>query len=111
MIVKNPTDKEISVQILGTQYTVPANGEREGVKDEHAIHWKEQIHNFLILKNEEVAEVSEETVTEETTKEVINLEGLKRTELDELAEAQGLDSTKYKTAKDIKAALEEVTNE
>lgn len=70
MIVKNPTDKEISVTIKGSTYTVPANGENSNVNDEHAVHWKTHIHHFIELKQgSDVKETTEEVITEESPKE------------------------------------------
>jgi hypothetical protein len=74
MIIKNPTTNEIRVQILGTKYVLPASGEIKYVPEEHALYWKDKIHNFLILSEdkaevkEKVEPVKEEKVVEKTEK-------------------------------------------
>lgn len=52
MIVTNPTNKDISVVILGVEYTVPAKGSISGVSQETAYYWQNKLHGFLIVENE-----------------------------------------------------------
>lgn len=61
MKVLNPTEAEITVQIQGIQYTVPAAKEgKEGVlpnvPEKHAEYWKFKLHEFLILEEDKVVE-------------------------------------------------------
>lgn len=69
MIVKNPTDNEIFVRIKGVDYSLEPQGE-VSVSPEVALHWKNRIHEFIILIDEEsdapaAVEVEEEVVVEE----------------------------------------------
>ena len=75
MVITNPTSIEIKVQIEGVNYVLPANGELIGVKEEHALYWKEKLHNFIAIKVEskkdlaaEVAEVIAEKGEKKVTK-------------------------------------------
>lgn len=56
MIVKNPTKEEISIQVLGTTYTVGA-GEEISVPESVAKYWQESIHNFIIVSPEKAVVV------------------------------------------------------
>ena len=80
MKLKNPTNKEISVQILGREYTV-SGGEMINVSDEVGTYWKNRIHNFMevieqeetpidLPKKEIVEEKAEVTEVVEVAKEV-----------------------------------------
>lgn len=55
MIVKNPTDAAIEVMIDGTVYRVEAGESLPRVRDAHAEHWKNNIHNFIVLEPEVAA--------------------------------------------------------
>lgn len=63
MIVKNPTDSEISIQYKGVTYSVPANGESR-VPAEVATYWKTKIHAFVELSEESNPVVETPVVTE-----------------------------------------------
>lgn len=39
-------------------YTVEANSSTSGIREKHAIHWVEQLHNFLIVTPEKAKEVA-----------------------------------------------------
>jgi len=76
LIVINPTDKDISVQIKGTVYSVDANGQLSGVPKEIAEYWKDRTHNFITVEAEgEVVGVTKKIdeqvkeVTEDVSKE------------------------------------------
>ena len=69
MILKNPTDNEVSVKILGIEYKIRANSDIS-IIDEVGIVWKE-IHGFLQIGTESViteSEVKEKPVTKKETK-------------------------------------------
>ena len=53
MIVKNPTNTDLEVQIDGNVYSVEANGETAGVPAVHATRWQAELHNFITLEEEE----------------------------------------------------------
>ena len=75
MIVKNNTDKKISVKIKGNLYEVEANDSISGVPSEHAEYWKTMLHNFLVLEQESLPEVSYETsIGEEVKSDVVSEE-------------------------------------
>lgn len=52
MVVTNPTDQDINVSIKGTDYFLAANSSIKGVKESHAIYWKNSLHQFLIVSPE-----------------------------------------------------------
>lgn len=52
MIVKNPTDSILSVQIKGVVYEIAPNSEIRGVSPEAATHWQEHVHNFIKVEAE-----------------------------------------------------------
>lgn len=52
MIVKNPTDSEISIQFNGVKYTVAANSETPNVPAQVAQHWQENVHNFVTISED-----------------------------------------------------------
>jgi len=58
MVITNPTDKDITVSIEGQMYTVEANSSTSGIREKHAIHWVEQLHNFLVISPEKAKEVA-----------------------------------------------------
>lgn len=80
MKITNPTDKTIKVQVKGISYEVSANDSISNVPKEHAIYWKEQLHNFIEVSEEftgetapiveTVPEATEDVVTE-VTEEVV----------------------------------------
>lgn len=76
MIVKNPTNDEISVQLEGNVYILPAMGEIH-VPTVHAEFWKKHIHNFLELEPEaktSVAPKKEEVEVTEATEVAVEPE-------------------------------------
>lgn len=75
MRVKNPTSNSITVQILGTKYTVPADGEVGNIPAEVAKFWQENLHNFLILSEDKTREVpAMDEIVEELKQEVMKEE-------------------------------------
>lgn len=79
MTIKNPTDKNVRVVIQGTEYAVPANGEKKGVRDDHALLWKE-IHGFLSLTTDvgvKTAEVVISVVEEKIVPELAEAVAIK----------------------------------
>lgn len=67
MIVKNPTDNDISVQINGHQYTVKAKDQIANVSATDAAYWKVKIHTFIEIE-EEVAQVAKPASKPEAVK-------------------------------------------
>lgn len=51
MILKNPTDQDISVQIFGKNYKVSAMGE-VSLSSEAGNYWKKHIHAFMEIISE-----------------------------------------------------------
>lgn len=68
MTVKNPTNNDITVQIMGVKYTVPANGEVKYVPEEHALYWRDKLHQFLVLGQDVVEKTEKETPKKEEAK-------------------------------------------
>lgn len=79
MIVINPTKSDIKVQIEGVEYFLPAEGSITGVREEHALYWKQKLHSFVQIKMdepvvkkevkvEEVAPVAEAPIEKKVTK-------------------------------------------
>lgn len=60
MKVINPTDKQLTVTIAGTEYTVEPKDVLKNVPEEAAVYWKDKLHNFLLLEEDTV--VKEEPV-------------------------------------------------
>lgn len=52
MIVRNPSNQDITVQINGNEYFVEANSEVAGVKAEDAAYWVTRLHTFVELEEE-----------------------------------------------------------
>lgn len=65
MIVKNPTNHDIQVQIEGANYFVEANGEISGVIPEHAAYWKVKLHAFIEIVEESKGKKAEKEVATE----------------------------------------------
>ena len=68
MKITNPTDKAISMQYLGTVYSIDANDSLPNVSDAVGLHWKEKVHHFVVLETDAV-EVKEEVEEVEEVKE------------------------------------------
>lgn len=65
MILRNPTDSDLKVKIFGTEYLMEA-GKEMRLKDEAAIFWRKNLHQFL-----EVVEEKKVPVKEDVKEEVI----------------------------------------
>ncbi len=76
MIIKNPTKDSIEVSIKGVTYKIEAEGVLEGVPEEAARYWQENLHKFLILRKEK--EVSEETEPEPVVTGGVTAERMQR---------------------------------
>ena len=72
MTIKNPTNNEISVKILGAKYVLPAKGELNNVPETHAVYWKVNLHTFVTLSEDKV--VKKEVKVEEPIVEAIEKE-------------------------------------
>lgn len=57
MQIKNPTDNSIEVCVMKTTYFIEANGTLNNVPETHARFWQEHLHNFLILRNDDLEKV------------------------------------------------------
>lgn len=72
MIVTNPTKNDITVNLGGTEYTVEANSSISNVPKELAVYWKNKLHTFLTISEEEVdAPKSKSTKLSEEEKEAV----------------------------------------
>lgn len=98
MIVKNPTDSDVKIQIDGIFYEVGANDELEGVKPEHAARWK-GIHQFLSMQEEDMGTTSKEAL-QETTEE--DIEEVTETETEEVVEEEVVEDEKETSSKNKK---------
>lgn len=70
MKIVNPTDSRIAVTIEGDDYVLEAKGGLTGIPEPHAKYWKERLHSFLVIMEEdypeEVVEEDKEDDAEET---------------------------------------------
>lgn len=82
MIVKNPTDSEISIQYKGDTFVVPANGQAS-MSDEVATYWKTKIHAFISVEAE-----SEKAAAKEVKAEVVSEKVEEKVEEKEVAKAE-----------------------
>ncbi len=59
MILFNPTENHIKVQIFGVEYEIEPKGKSRDIPEEVAIYWRTKLHNFLIVgeSKEEAVEV------------------------------------------------------
>lgn len=109
MIVKNPTDKDVTVMLKGVNYTVKANDILSGVPEEQALYWK-GLHNFLTLSEEAkmVETTPKEVKEDEPTKEEEAVE--KQEEETKEEEVKEEVTEKKTTLKDkIKKGIKQVT--
>lgn len=120
MIIKNPTNSDITVQIKGVQYTVLAESSLKNVPEQVALYWKLNLHPFLELQEEvfsspetveEIKEAVEETTVEakeeekvegEETAEGLDLKDLSKADLVDLATQIGIDTVGKNKAELIK---------
>jgi hypothetical protein len=81
MILRNPTENDVSAQILGTAYTIPAGGELS-IDSTAGRMWVREIHQFLevvedsapaapAVVEEEIAEEEEAPAEEESEEEAV----------------------------------------
>ena len=122
MILKNPTEKEISVVYKGDRFTCEAGGSIN-VKTEVAKWWK-SIHGFITIQDgpetntDEVVENTNDNsgetegdhklgddVSNDGEDEVFDLDSLSRKELDAVAVELGLDSSEYKNKAEVLEAI------
>ena len=97
MIVKNPTDSDVKIQIDGIFYEVGANDELGGVKPDHAAHWK-GVHQFLSVQEED--STTSKDALQETTEE--DIEEVKETETEEVVEEEAVEDEKETSSKNKK---------
>lgn len=64
MIVKNHTEQDIYMVFEGTRYDIPAKGELANVPKAVAMHWQNNVHQFVTLSEDKKAEVAEAKVAE-----------------------------------------------
>lgn len=112
MKVINSSQASISgFQINGKRFDIPA-GESILADDNTAAILKKTF-GFLSIEQESTDFPVKEEVkesTKEEPKEEINLEGLSREQLEELAEAQGIDSSKVKSVSALTKKLKNIFN-
>jgi len=94
MKIINPLDREISIQVKGGQkYTIEANGELNGVPQEHAEFWK-GLHPFLKIA---AGKSTEPKIEKKEVKEEIKGE-----EIDEMIDEIVKEDVKEKPKKKVK---------
>lgn len=90
MIVKNPTENRLEVQVQGVTYVIEPEGTLENVPEAHARYWQESLHKFIVIRNEKKEEVEtvvmpkpkvEEVVTEEVKTPAPEVEAKKEVEV------------------------------
>ena len=77
MKIINPTDKEISVVIKGTSYTLPASGFIPNVPDQDAEDWQTKTHQFIKLEKD-VVEKTDSELKDEVEKVKQEIEEVKK---------------------------------
>jgi hypothetical protein len=66
MILKNPTDSNLTIKFLGVEHTLDANSSKD-FPDDVAEYWRTKLHKFLVVEKQKVVEVKpKETVAEKT---------------------------------------------
>ena len=88
MIIKNPTNSELHVQIKGVRYVCPANGEVSGIPMEHARYWKTMLHAFIVVEPEGEITVVPEAKPEEVVAEVVPIQEVVEEKLTEVVEPE-----------------------
>lgn len=73
MKITNPTNNRISVQVYGISYTIEPMGSIGNVPKEHANRWRDMIHSFVILSEDDAPIVKEIEVKEEIKEEVVEV--------------------------------------
>lgn len=69
MVLRNTTDKFLSVRIFGTEYTIEPGGKSVDMPEASAKYWKEQLHTFLTVdKTTDEVKVLKETKVEKDVK-------------------------------------------
>ncbi len=81
MILRNPTDSDLTIKFNGIEYSLGANAEKE-IPDDVAVYWRTKLHQFLQVVKPEVKEV--EVVVKEPKKEEEKEEDKKEEELPEV---------------------------
>lgn len=56
MIIKNPTKNRIAVKIFGVDYDIAPEGTLENVPEAAARYWQENLHKFLVLREDKKIE-------------------------------------------------------
>lgn len=98
MIVRNPTEVQISVTIKGTTYEIEPKGSIMGVPEEHAVEWRTSTHQFIVIEPEDVAEVVEKV--KEIIEEEVKIEEPEVTEEpEEVDEVEEVKEKKTKSSK------------
>lgn len=65
MKIKNPSNRAIeNVIIFGERYSIDAEGTLENVPEKHARYWQENLHKFLILRQDDLELSKEEPKVE-----------------------------------------------
>ena len=114
MKVINSSQASISgFQINGKRFDIPAG--ESILADEKTASILKKTFGFLSIEQESTdfqGKVTTEENTKETTevKEEINIEGLSKEQLEELAEAQGIDSSRYKSIESLTKKLKNIFN-
>ena len=80
MKLKNPTQTEIRVQVLGREYSV-GPGEVITVSEEVGLYWKNRIHTFMEVVTEESPRDLPKEETKEEPKEEVKEEIVEKKEV------------------------------
>lgn len=90
MKIKNPTNNQLNVVIRGVQYYIKANGTLSGVPASDAVYWRDRLHNFLEIEEENDPK-------EELEKKIAELDSkIKETELKEQFAEEAVQESKGK---------------
>lgn len=90
MIIKNPTNARLEVQIFGEPYVVEAESSVSGISPAVADYWKKRLHDFLIVEEED----NDKDILKEREKELAKEIEEKEKELDEKVEEAEKESDK-----------------
>lgn len=88
MVLKNPTNENLTIKFLGVEYSIGAFQSKE-IPDECAEYWRTKLHRFLEIGVAEVAQTAAPIVKKdvvEEKKEVVEIKEEKKEEVVEVKE-------------------------
>lgn len=119
MKVHNPTEGTLDVIIAGNNYKVGPGETISKVPKERAEHWQKKLHPFIELSPDEAGEgeitdpeAVEKKAADDMVSELIGMDddAKRRTKLEAIAEAAGIDPDKYEDDEDLAAAIREANS-